>query len=161
MSNPIGDESYFDLHITGVGYLNRIREVKVKKGQSFLACDIVALNGPISSPEYRRFDLRVTGEEAKQLVRGCAKALEENMKVLVGFRLGDPWLDTFTYSKGTNAGQLGVSFKARLLLLNWIKVDGILIFKHKPTESDGNPDNETSQALKLQPDPAGPGAPYT
>jgi hypothetical protein len=161
LSIPIGDESYFDLHITGIGYLNRIREVKVKKGQSFLACDIAALNGPVNSPEYRRFDLRVTGEEAKQLVRGCAKALEENMKVLVGFRLGDPWVDTFTYTKGANAGQLGVSFKARLLLLSWIKVDGVLIFKHKPTESDGNQSNEVSHARRPLPDLAGPCEPYT
>ena len=40
------EKSYFDLHITGLGYLNRIREVKPKKGDSFLACDIAALNGP-------------------------------------------------------------------------------------------------------------------
>ena len=26
------EKSYFDLHITGLGYLNRIREVKPKKG---------------------------------------------------------------------------------------------------------------------------------
>src|SRR5690606_14410667 len=40
------EKSYFDLHITGLGYLSRIREVKPKKGDSFLACDIAALNGP-------------------------------------------------------------------------------------------------------------------
>ena len=31
------EKSYFDLHITGLGYLNRIREVKPKKGDAFLA----------------------------------------------------------------------------------------------------------------------------
>lgn len=40
------EKSFFDLHITGLGYLNRIREVKPKKGSPFLACDIAALNGP-------------------------------------------------------------------------------------------------------------------
>ena len=29
------EKSYFDLHITGLGYLNRIREVKPKKGDAF------------------------------------------------------------------------------------------------------------------------------
>ena len=53
------EKSYFDLHITGLGYLNRIREVKPKKGEPFLACDIAALNGPSNAPEYRRFEVRV------------------------------------------------------------------------------------------------------
>ena len=63
------DKSFFDLHITGLGYLNRIREVKPKKGDAFLACDIAALNGPSDNPEYRRFDVRVSGSEAPQLIR--------------------------------------------------------------------------------------------
>ena len=46
------EKSYFDLHITGLGYLNRIREVKPKKGDSFLACDIAALNGPSDDVSY-------------------------------------------------------------------------------------------------------------
>jgi len=36
---PSNEKSYFDLHISGIGYLNRIREVKPKKGEPFLACD--------------------------------------------------------------------------------------------------------------------------
>src|SRR3546814_6007803 len=46
------EKSYFDLHITGLGYLNRIREVKPKKGDAFLACDIAALNGPSDDVSY-------------------------------------------------------------------------------------------------------------
>lgn len=141
MSTAFSDETYFDLHITGLGYLNRIREVKLKKGESFLACDIAALNGPTDGPEYRRFDVRVTGEEAKDLIRRCARAVELERKVLVGFRLGDPWVDTFTYSKGINKGQFGVSFKARLLLLNWIKIDGVVVHKREPA-TPGNPGTE-------------------
>jgi len=37
-------------------YLNRIREVKPKKGDAFLACDIGSpLMVPANKPEYRRF----------------------------------------------------------------------------------------------------------
>ena len=48
------------------------------------------------------------------------------------------WTDTFTYSKGKRAGEQGVSFKARLLFVGWIKVDGKLVYKAepKPTETD-------------------------
>jgi hypothetical protein len=160
LSNAFSEETYFDLHITGIGYLNRIREVRVKKGQTFLACDIAALNGPTSSPEYRRFDLRVLGEEAKQLVLGCIKPLQKQKKVLVGFRLGDPWVDTFTYSKGKNAGQLGVIFKARLLLLYWIKVDGVLVYKREPVDPVSGNVIDTTQARRPVSESIGPGAPY-
>jgi hypothetical protein len=48
---------------------------------------------------------------------------------MIGFRLGDLWTDTFTYSKGKRAGEQGVSLKARLLFVGWIKVDGQLVYK--------------------------------
>ena len=57
---------------------------------------------------------------------------------MIGFRLGDLLTDTFTYSKGKRAGEQGVSLKARLLFVSWIKVDGKLVYKAepKPTETD-------------------------
>ncbi|RTL19930.1 MAG: DUF3577 domain-containing protein [Rhodocyclaceae bacterium] len=132
------EKSYFDLHITGLGYLSRIREVKPKKGDSFLACDIAALNGPSDDVSYVRFDARVSGSEAQHLVRRCIQAVDAEKKVMIGFRLGDLWTDTFTYSKGKRAGEQGVSLKARLLFVSWIKVDGKLVYKAepKPTETD-------------------------
>ncbi|MEG7168078.1 DUF3577 domain-containing protein, partial [Pseudomonas aeruginosa] len=90
------EKSYFDLHITGLGYLNRIREVKPKKGDAFLACDIAALNGPSDDVSYVRFDTRVSGSEAQHLVRRCIRAVDAEKKVMIGFRLGDLWTDTFT-----------------------------------------------------------------
>ncbi|MGH8432349.1 MAG: DUF3577 domain-containing protein, partial [Solimonas sp.] len=56
--------------------------------------------------------------------------------VLIGFRLGDLWTDIFTYSKGKNAGQQGVSLKARLLFVSWIKVDGEMVYKAEPKTTD-------------------------
>jgi hypothetical protein len=71
-------------------------------------------------------------------VRRCIQAVEAEKKVMIGFRLGDLWTDTFTYSKGKRAGEQGVSLKARLLFVSWIKVDGKLVYKAepKPTETD-------------------------
>lgn len=135
--NPSSEKSYFDLHLTGLGYLNRIREVTPRKGGAFLACDIAALNGPSDSPEYRRFDVRVSGSEAQHLIRRCQQAVEAERKVLIGFRLGDLWADTFTYSKGKHAGEQGVSLKARLLFVSWIKVDGQLVYKAEPKAAEG------------------------
>jgi len=93
------DKSYFDLHITGIGYLDRIREVNPKKGDPFLACNIAALNGPSDDPEYRRFDVRVSGSQAQHLIRRCEEAVKAERKVLIGFRLGDLWTDIFTHTR--------------------------------------------------------------
>jgi len=132
------EKSYFDLHITGLGYLNRIREVTPKKGEPFLACDIAALNGDSDKATYVRFDTRVSGSEAQHLVRRCKDAVDAKKKVLIGFRLGDLWADIFTYSKGERAGKQAVSFKARLLYIGWIKVDGKPVYKDesKTAEND-------------------------
>ncbi|MFG0410031.1 STY4534 family ICE replication protein [Pseudomonas sp. FYR_11] len=143
MSNTSHEASYFDLHITGLGYLNRIREVTPKKGDSFLACDIAALNGPSDKAEYRRFDVRVSGNKAQQLIRRCRQAVDDKRKVLIGFRLGDLYADTFVYEKGPNAGKHGVSLKARLLFISWIKVEGEKVYKAEPASTAASlPDDE-------------------
>lgn len=115
MTTSSANKSYFDLHITGIGYLNRVREVQPRKGDSFLACDIAALTGPSNAAEYRRFDVKVCGRDAQHLIRKCEQAVKAERKVLIGFRLGDLWTDIFTYTKGKNVGKPGVSLKARLL----------------------------------------------
>jgi hypothetical protein len=150
MSNS-DEKSYFDLHITGIGYVNRIREVKPKKGDAFIACDINALNGPCNKPEYRRFDVRVSGSEARHLIRRCEEAVKAERKVLIGFRLGDLWTDIFTHTKGKNEGKPGVSLKARLLFVSWIKVDGQLVYKAEPKTIDETPSVSSEPATEAAP----------
>jgi len=85
-----------------------------------------------------RFDTRVSGSEAQHLVRRCIQAVDAEKKVMIAFRLGDLWTDTFTYSKGKRAGEQGVSLKARLLFVSWIKVDGKLVYKAEPKPADAD-----------------------
>ncbi|MCE4352144.1 DUF3577 domain-containing protein, partial [Xanthomonas hortorum pv. cynarae] len=45
MNTTSNEKSYFDLHTSGIGYLQRAREVPVRGGrraQPFLACTIAA-----------------------------------------------------------------------------------------------------------------------
>lgn len=115
---------YFDLHTTGIGYLNRVREVKPERAQPFLAVDVSALHGDADNVEYTRFYCRVSGKEAQEIVRSLMPAVEADRKVLVGFKIGDLYAETFTYERGERQGQTGVSLKARLLKITWAKVDG-------------------------------------
>ncbi|MCO1987967.1 DUF3577 domain-containing protein, partial [Pseudomonas aeruginosa] len=125
------EAKYFDLHTTGIGYLNRIREVKVRKGDPFLAVTVAALHGSTDSVEYSYIDCKVVGAQAEKLVRRCMEAVDAEKKVLISFRIGDIWADSFTYEKGEKKGQSGASLKGRLLFISWIKVDGTTVYDAK------------------------------
>lgn len=149
-TNTNAQKSFFDLHITGLGYLNRIREVPIRKGEPFLACDIVALHGDATAPEKTRFDCKVSGGEADKLIRRCMAAVAAEKKVLIGFRLGDLIADPFIYKGGDKKGETGISLKARLLFVSWIKVDGAMVYKAEP-KGDAEQSQQTQQpAAELQ-----------
>lgn len=158
------EKQFFDLHISGVGYLNRIREVTPKRGNAFWACDIAALNGPSDDVGYTRFDCRVSGREAETLVKRCEQAVNMTKKVLIGFKLGDLWTDTYTRTKGDYAGETAVSLKARLLFISWIKVDGEKVYEAPRRDEIGTPETPVQdghavlQDVASQPQPADMGS---
>lgn len=96
MSN---ETNYFNLHVTGLGYLNNVREVQTRNG-SMLCCSINALTGATDNPGYTRFDIMVVGKESSELILRCQKAIAEEKKVLLGFRLSNLSADVFTLTKG-------------------------------------------------------------
>lgn len=140
---------YFDLHVSGVGYLNRVREVPVKRGGSFWACDIAALHGSKEDVQTTRFDCRVSGTEATTLIQDCEQAVTDKQKVLIGFKLGDLYAETFVYQTGDKKGQTGVSLKARLLFISWIKVDGETVYKAPVKTNADASENEAPAVADL------------
>ena len=115
---------YFDLHTTGVGYLNRVREVNPENGSSFLTATIAAMHGKSTDVNRTYFDCVVYGEQAQQSVRELKAAVDAEQKVLLGFTLSNLSADTFTFQQGEKAGQTGINLKARLIRVAWAKVDG-------------------------------------
>ncbi|WP_233849701.1 DUF3577 domain-containing protein [Paraburkholderia sp. HD33-4] len=129
---------YFDLHLTGLGYLSRVREVTSAgqgraRARPFLACSIAAFHG---DPEvqngivYLNLDLIVSGGKAKDAILSVMNdANDRDVKVLVGFRAGDHYISTYEIRQGDRAGQMGTVLKGRLLKVFWIKVDGVFVFQ--------------------------------
>ena len=115
---------YFDLHTTGIGYLNRVRDVTPENGTPFLAVTIAAMHGKSTEPNRTYFDCAVYGEQAQQAVRELQAAVEANKKVLLGFTLSNLRAESFTFQNGDKAGQTGVNLRARLIKVPWAKVDG-------------------------------------
>jgi hypothetical protein len=127
MSND--DTKYFDLYTSGIGYLNRVREVTPKEGSPFWSVTIAALRGSVDDVQYTYFERRVSGQQAQKLVQQLKPAVEGKLKVLVGFTLSDLYGEPFFYKTGDRAGETGVSLKARLLRVGWAKVDGQPFYK--------------------------------
>jgi len=117
-------KQYFDLHTTGIGYVNRVREVTPKEGSPFLSVTIAALRGSVDNAQYTHFECRVSGKQAQQVVRQLKPAVEGSSKVLIGFTLSDLYAESFTFKSGDKTGETGISLKARLLRIAWAKVDG-------------------------------------
>ena len=166
----MSDTQYFDLHISGLGYLNRAREVSVRRGEPFLAVEVNALHGAADDPQYTRFDCRVNGQEAQALIRQYLDQINDRgrlaadgttlrHKVLAGFRLGDLYPEVFTHQKGSRQGQTGVSLKARLLKLHWLKVDGRMVYQAQRDQgsSASQADTRTADHARRSPVSEGDG----
>ena len=115
---------FFDLHVAGVGYLNRVRTVTPKKGDPFLACSISAMRGSADDVEYTKFDLRVSGSDAKEVIKLLEPEVNAKKAVIVGFKLSDIYPEVFTFEKGEKKGEQGIVIKGRLLQIKFAKVDG-------------------------------------
>ena len=122
-----GQSNFFNLHVEGVGYLNRVRVIKPKNGQEFIACTISAMRGSADDVGYTKFDCRVSGAQAQKVVRMLEEDVAAERRVIVGFRLADIYPELFTFEKGENKGQPGVAIKGRLLRVKFAKVNGVAV----------------------------------
>ncbi len=123
-SQASSPSSFFNLHVEGVGYLNRVRTVKPKKGQEFLACTVSAMRGSTADLGYTKFDCRVSGAEARKIVKLLEPDVAAEKTVIIGFKIADIYPELFTFEKGDKKGQPGVSIKGRLLRVKFAKVNG-------------------------------------
>lgn len=136
---------YFNLNVTGIGYLKNIRKVAGTTGD-FTCAVINALTGPTDNASYTRFDVTVAGKESVSLINRCQKSVDEEKQVLIGFVLSGLTADVFTLSKGEHAGESRPSLKARLIAVEWIKIGGEIVFKsEKPTST---PPGQNAEQLK-------------
>ena len=128
--------SFFNLHVEGVGYLNRVRRVKPKKGQEFLACTVSAMRGSTDDIAYTKFDCKVSGAEAQKIVKLLEADVAAEKTVIIGFKIADIYPEMFTFEKGDRKGQPGVSIKGRLLRIKFAKVNGEPIDVPQPARAE-------------------------
>ena len=136
--------NHFNLHVNGVGYLNRVRWVEPKRNAGrradpFLACSVAALRGNSEQPDYTYFDLRVSGREAIEMVDRLGEDVAAQRKVFISFRVGDIYPHVYERDvkdrqtgRKTGEKELASLIKGRLLLINSITIDGENVFKRDP-----------------------------
>ena len=147
--------NHFNLHVNGVGYLNRVRWVETKsagrKAQPFLACSIAALRGNADQPDYTYFDLRVSGSEALEMVEQLMVDVEQQRKVVVSFRVGDIYPHLYERDvrdqtgRPTGQREPAVLIKGRLLLINSISIDGENVFRRESQDDGHTAESHDSQ----------------
>ena len=171
--------SHFDLHVSGIWYLNRVRWVEPssrnggRKAERFLACSVSALHGPVESPSSTYLDLRVSGGEAIEMVDSLKADVDARKKVFISFRVGDIYPHVYDRKvrdeKGHETGEWETKaiIKGRLLLINSITIDGQRVFTRAAQDGDdsgvdqGQPDPMPVEASRpvappqaVQPEPA-------
>lgn len=113
-------DNYVNLHTTGIGYVSRVREVAVRKGKPFMSATIRAMHGEKGVNDgmnFVPFDVKASTEDAEWHLRELKAVLDNNpdCKVMVQFKIGDFYIDSFKYTSGEKAGQTGTMLKGRLL----------------------------------------------
>lgn len=159
MANQVQAQSeYFNLHVSGVGYLSRVRWVGNnsrsggRRSEPFLSCAINALRGNSDDPQYTYFDLKVNGSDAIEIIRNLEKAANEGRKVVVSFKAGDIYVHQYDRQvRDAQGGQSNKTEKAalvkgRLILINTAKVDGELVYRREREEPGASGEDGNSQA---------------
>ncbi|MFZ5525875.1 MAG: DUF3577 domain-containing protein [Pseudomonadota bacterium] len=133
-SSPRANEevTFFDLITSGIGYLNRIREVQPNDGDPYTCCKINALVGPSNKVAYREIDLRVVGTQALEALDIIDQAIpNKDAKVIVCFRMGDAKPDSYVIQaddgRGNQRPKTRFCIKGRLLKITSCKIDGQVI----------------------------------
>ncbi|MGF7192266.1 hypothetical protein JOE11_005344 [Robbsia andropogonis] len=134
MSNNQSQEStIYDLHTTGLGSLFRVREVLPKpgrRGSPFWACNVKAIHGDKNSPVCVPFDVSIVGTRALEVVKRLQHhANDRDTHVVIGFKIGDMYPNSYHITKGDRNGQLANVLKGRLLQVRWAKVDGEMVYR--------------------------------
>ena len=139
--------NYINLHTTGIGYLGRVREVSVKKGQPFMACSIRAMSGEKGVKDgiqYTPFDVKAVTAQAAGILRDAIQDTNNpDKRVTVQFLIADSQIAPFKYDSGPKAGETGVTMKGRLLQIQrvWVKdltlqgeeqTGNVLVYEYKP-----------------------------
>lgn len=155
-SNIATKHKTFNLHTVGVGYINRLRQIEVKKSK-YYAVSIGALYGVTNEDgraESSLYDLRVVTERAICAIERLLPLFNAGNKIFLEFKAGDTRAEVFEYKKGPKSGTHGACIKGTLLEVRRAWVDGELVIDivdAEPQEVDNQEtDNQDAEPKSIE-----------
>lgn len=143
MTATTNQNQYFDLHLKGLGYINRFREVQPrnKKSKPFCAVTIGFLRGDADEVEYTYVDTIIRNPEVCEILKQHQDAINnKDSKVLGVLTVSDIYAEVFDSNDGPKA-----SIKGRLIGMRQLKVNGEVVYS-KSDDSDEQPAEEQNDA---------------
>lgn len=124
---------FFDLHLKGLGYINRFREVqpKNKKSKPFCAVTIGFLRGDSDEVEYTYVDTIIRNSKVCEILKQYQDAINNrDSKVLGVLTVSDIYAEVFESNDGPKP-----TIKGRLIGMRQLKVNGEVVYKHQTEEA--------------------------
>ena len=153
MTTTQTETKFFDLHTSGIGYLNRFRTVNPANGHPYQSVTVAALRGNADNAQYTYFDCIVVEEEAKHVLLNLVDTDEKDASYMIGFNIGDIYPEIFTYKSGNKQGQTGVSLKGRLIKIKWLRKNKELIYEPQKTSAVEHSEQQQAQPVETQTQP--------
>ena len=153
MTTTQTETKFFDLHTSGIGYLNRFRTVNPANGHPYQSVTVAALRGNADNAQYTYFDCIVVEEEAKHVLLNLVDTDEKDASYMIGFNIGDIYPEIFTYKSGNKQGQTGVSLKGRLIKIKWLRKNKELIYEPVKTSAVEHSEQQQAQPVETQTQP--------
>lgn len=124
-------DEYYDISVSACGLLSRVQAVETQGTQPYLACTFAALRGgkgERAEPTY--FDVRVVGSRARLLLTQLRDVINDRARqVFASVRLKDLHISSFIYERGERKGDSGYAIKTRLLAIESLAIDGIVVYR--------------------------------
>ncbi len=132
MSAQNKNSSFYDIHISGIGFLDRIRMVTPKNGDPFMAATVGLQDGEVLDGDYSKvsttyLDCIVSGPRAFNILNDHIlqeNVDQENTVIRAVVKTGGLNTEMFTYAQGPKQGQTGVSLRSRLFQITHLYVAG-------------------------------------
>lgn len=150
-------DEYYDISLRACGFLSRVRTIEPKGRASYLVCSFAALRGPKgerNEPTY--FDLRIVGEKATGLITQYKSVINDRSRqVFVSLKLSDLFVKSFTRQRGERKGETGFAVKSKLLVLESLAIDAIVVYRRTDDPTEGSRPPRRSAELPAAADGAG------
>jgi hypothetical protein len=147
---------WFNAHTESCGYLNGLKEITPKEGQTFKpfwTSTFCMLEGNPEKPRKTYININIVNAKVVEILKPYANQLNaEGSKVFVTARISDISVEPFVYgSNSSKSGQLGVNWQANLISLIALKVGDMPVDLKKETTTDFGVKSQKSPAASPQP----------